>query len=303
MKKQLKTGMIALVVMVMLFAGVSTLAACGKKDKTINLTFSNRTVYYDAYLHKLEVSGTIPSGVTVTYTCSNPNYNVATRSASEPGIYNVTASLEGDGYKSKTLSARLTIVDDETRWIGGYRPDYFEHITVTGTEYWWYIGYYDFAWEMADWLVYHNDYIYIDTYTTYPFGDDYYGETWVVLKSDCYIEVIYFGAYENTVYLLDFYDLDNVYDDLVYVLDATPDEWFDVWEGFYWTFDSNRAEDAVYFFEQQGLTLYGTLPAKSILNQVVFTYIAYCYDELYNEYWVELTFATNSWVYEFSMFE
>lgn len=70
-----------------------------KKDIT-GISFSDLEVIYDGAEHSLAVSGTLPTGVSVTY-----NNNKATN----VGTYNATATLSGEGYKTVTLSATLTI--------------------------------------------------------------------------------------------------------------------------------------------------------------------------------------------------
>ena len=69
------------------------------------ITFENVTVTYDGSEHKAEISGTLPSGVSCTYTCGGKNGN----SAVNAGTYNVSATLSGEGYNSLTLKATLTI--------------------------------------------------------------------------------------------------------------------------------------------------------------------------------------------------
>ncbi len=68
--------------------------------KTINATLSNLTVTYNGEEHEILVNEDLPEGVSVTYT-----NNVKT----DAGVYDVTATLNGSGYKTKTLNAILTI--------------------------------------------------------------------------------------------------------------------------------------------------------------------------------------------------
>jgi hypothetical protein len=70
------------------------------------ITFSDKTVNYDGNLHKIEISGTLPSGVTVVYTS---NTTGVTNAASEVGTYEVTATLSGVGYETLVLTADLEI--------------------------------------------------------------------------------------------------------------------------------------------------------------------------------------------------
>ena len=86
-------------------------AACGgnetpetpKKDIT-GVTFENKSVTYDGNEHEITVSGTIPEGVSVSYTGNK---------GTDTGTYNATATLTGSEYKTLTLNATLTIVGQE----------------------------------------------------------------------------------------------------------------------------------------------------------------------------------------------
>ncbi len=106
----------------LLFALVAAcgLAACGEKpepkpepkpEETLaditGVTFTDMTVPYDGNEHEITVSGTIPAGVSVAYTNNK---------GTEAGEYNATATLTGTGYKTLTLTAKLTI---EGRTITG----------------------------------------------------------------------------------------------------------------------------------------------------------------------------------------
>ena len=81
-----------------------SLASCGtgepeEKDIT-GVQFNSAEVFYDGEEKSLEVTGNIPEGVTVSYTGDK---------AVTPGEYNFVATLEGEGYKTLTLNAKLTI--------------------------------------------------------------------------------------------------------------------------------------------------------------------------------------------------
>ncbi|MDE6676101.1 MAG: hypothetical protein K2K12_00110, partial [Clostridia bacterium] len=71
-----------------------------KLKEITGVTFEDKTVSYNGEEQSITVSGTVPEGVSVSYT-GNKGTN--------PGVYNATASLSGEGYKSKTLTAKLTI--------------------------------------------------------------------------------------------------------------------------------------------------------------------------------------------------
>ena len=69
------------------------------KDIT-GVTFGNQTYNYDGTEKQIVVSGTLPSGVTVAYTNNK---------GTDANTYNATAVLSGEGYKTLTLNATLTI--------------------------------------------------------------------------------------------------------------------------------------------------------------------------------------------------
>lgn len=69
------------------------------------VTLSDRTVPYNRAEQSLTVAGELPEGVSCTYAY---NGNAAT-GATLPGTYTVTATLSGEGYATKTLTATLTI--------------------------------------------------------------------------------------------------------------------------------------------------------------------------------------------------
>ncbi|WP_207736065.1 hypothetical protein, partial [Eubacterium sp. 1001713B170207_170306_E7] len=65
-----------------------------------DLTFENKTVTYNGQPQRLTVAGTLPQGTTVTY---------APESATDAGSYLVTATISGQGYVDRTLTATLSI--------------------------------------------------------------------------------------------------------------------------------------------------------------------------------------------------
>ena len=64
------------------------------------VTFESKTVDFNGATHTLTITGTLPTGVSVTYT-NNSGTNV--------GTYEATAVLSGEGYNTLTLTATLTI--------------------------------------------------------------------------------------------------------------------------------------------------------------------------------------------------
>lgn len=64
------------------------------------VTFSDKTVTYDGNEHSVTVEGTVPEGVTLTYTGNT---------ATNAGTYKAKATLKGDGYNPLVLNATLTV--------------------------------------------------------------------------------------------------------------------------------------------------------------------------------------------------
>lgn len=69
-------------------------------DTITGVSLVDKTVAYDGNEHTLEVTGTLPSGVSVVYTNNK---------ATKTGEYNVVAVLSGEGYNTLTLNAKLII--------------------------------------------------------------------------------------------------------------------------------------------------------------------------------------------------
>lgn len=99
--------MILLFISALVFVlALSMLVACNDTpddtgDKTITgVTFKNLTVAFDGNEHEITVEGTLPEGAKVEYT-DNKGTNA--------GVYNATAKITCDGYKTLTLKATLTI--------------------------------------------------------------------------------------------------------------------------------------------------------------------------------------------------
>lgn len=126
---------------IVMFLMVFSLFACGGNKPNINeelqeitnVTLNNKTVTYNGEEHSIQIEGTLPSGVAATYVNNNK---------SAVGSYQITATLGGKGYKTKTLTATLIIVAQivEDITFGGitfdnYVVDYdsFEHeVVVSG---------------------------------------------------------------------------------------------------------------------------------------------------------------------------
>ena len=70
------------------------------KQTITGVTFVGAEVTYDGTEHTIEVSGTIPAGVSVSYT---------NHKATNAGTYDATATLSGEGYETLTLMAKLTV--------------------------------------------------------------------------------------------------------------------------------------------------------------------------------------------------
>ena len=72
------------------------------------VTLNSQEFVYDGTAKTIEVSGTIPSGVSVSYAYKNSSSEVVT-SCIEAGTYTVTATLSGTGYNTLTLTTTITI--------------------------------------------------------------------------------------------------------------------------------------------------------------------------------------------------
>ncbi len=81
-----------------------------------SITLTDSEEKSDGNPHSLEVAGTLPEGVSVSYT-----YNgVAASSVTAKGTYEVVATLSGSNYVTKTLTATLTL-----NWIYRNLPKAF----------------------------------------------------------------------------------------------------------------------------------------------------------------------------------
>ena len=108
-------------------------AACGGNDAPSNkpsgkeitgITFSDSSVVYDGTEKSILIVGELPDGVSVEYA-----NNVGTNA----GTYNAKATLSGSGYKTLTLSAKLTI-NKATYDMSNATWDYSTPFTYDGTE-------------------------------------------------------------------------------------------------------------------------------------------------------------------------
>lgn len=100
------------------------------------ITFTDKTVEYNGEEHEITITGTLPDGVSVEYSCAEDSG--ITNKTKEAGVYNITATLSGTGYKTLTLTATLTINGTDITGVTftDKAVDYngTEHtITVTGT--------------------------------------------------------------------------------------------------------------------------------------------------------------------------
>ena len=71
----------------------------GAKQFT-DITFTDKTVTYDGTEHSIVIAGELSNGTKVDYT---------NNTGTDAGVYNATAALSGEGYESKTLTAKLTV--------------------------------------------------------------------------------------------------------------------------------------------------------------------------------------------------
>lgn len=90
-----------------------------------NVSLESETIEYDGLAHQISVTGNVPAGVTVVYTGGQDGKNGAT----DPGTYNVTATLSGKNYTSLTLNATLKIKSTEEPLTVGFAGNkiYFQN--------------------------------------------------------------------------------------------------------------------------------------------------------------------------------
>ena len=88
------------------------------------ITFSNKEYTYDGLEKTIFIEGTLPEGVTVAYT---------NNSGTNANVYNATATLSGEGYATKVLTATLTI-HKATYDMSGASWNYTSPFTYDGTQ-------------------------------------------------------------------------------------------------------------------------------------------------------------------------
>ena len=92
------------IIAIMIMPAILLLTACGdgsSQGKEISgITYVSASYDYDNTAKTLLITGTLPEGVSVEYT---------NNTGTSAGIYNATAVLSGEGYKTKILTATLTI--------------------------------------------------------------------------------------------------------------------------------------------------------------------------------------------------
>ena len=71
------------------------------------ITFADETFEYDGTPKTLEIVGQPPQGSTIKYTCAE-NSSI-TNTATDSGVYNITATITNPNYNTLTLTAKMTI--------------------------------------------------------------------------------------------------------------------------------------------------------------------------------------------------
>ncbi len=100
MKKTFIISLLAVITCALLcFVGCTNTEDDGPAEIT-GITFNSLNTVYDGTEKEILISGQLPEGVTVTYHSNK---------ATNPGTYNATATLTGENYKEKTLTATLFI--------------------------------------------------------------------------------------------------------------------------------------------------------------------------------------------------
>ena len=102
------------------FDGTVSWSIAKAKYDMSGVTFEDKTVSYSGEAQTIEISGTLPAGVTVTYTYTKDGETV--NSAAEAGEYTVTAVFAGDAdnYEAiASMTATLTVEASGTGITGG----------------------------------------------------------------------------------------------------------------------------------------------------------------------------------------
>lgn len=102
------------------FNGTISWSIAKAKYDMSGVTFEDKTVSYSGEAQTIEISGTLPAGVTVTYTYTKDGETV--NSAAEAGEYTVTAVFAGDAdnYEAiASMTATLTVEASGTGITGG----------------------------------------------------------------------------------------------------------------------------------------------------------------------------------------
>lgn len=71
------------------------------------ISFEDQTFEYDAKEHSVSITGSLPSGVSVSYTCLEDK-NI-TNKVINPGTYTIVATLEGKNHQKTELRAKVTV--------------------------------------------------------------------------------------------------------------------------------------------------------------------------------------------------
>jgi len=77
-------------------------------NQITGITLSDSTITYDGEAHTIMYEGTLPDGVSSTFSITNQQQSVVTE-AKEIGVYTFSYTFSGDGYETLTLNALLTI--------------------------------------------------------------------------------------------------------------------------------------------------------------------------------------------------
>ena len=95
--------LILTIIMLTLCLALTSCGGGGTEDTLLEITgvtFSGAEFTYDGTEKSIAISGTLPEGVSVSY---------ENEKATNAGTYSATATLSGEGYKTKTLAASLVI--------------------------------------------------------------------------------------------------------------------------------------------------------------------------------------------------
>jgi hypothetical protein len=116
MKKIAQLLTVSVIAFFMCFGLIACRDNGDQKSDITGISFVDTITYYNGLFQTIAISGTLPSGVTVTYEQNNAEFI----GAISPGNYEITATMTGPKHNTLTLTATLSIVLTEPSmfWFG-----------------------------------------------------------------------------------------------------------------------------------------------------------------------------------------